>query len=76
MKPADLNELRSSRYMKLKKRSQENNGTQDEKEKSAVVIPMHAMLKNELKIYRGKSKSSRLGVIRKYDELIAMSWKK
>jgi hypothetical protein len=46
------------------------------KEKSGVVIPLHALLKNELKLYRGASKSARLGVLRKYDELIAMARKK
>jgi hypothetical protein len=39
-------------------------------------LPLHAMLINELKLYRGESKSARLGVLRKYDELIAMARKK
>ena len=75
MKNIDFNKWLSSRNKKPKKRSPQNSGTQPEKDKSAVVIPFHAMLKNELKLYRGTSKSNRLGVLRKYDELIAMARK-
>ena len=75
MKYIDFNKLLSSRNKMLKKRSSQNTGTQPEKDKSAVVIPFHAMLKNELKLYRGTSKSTRLGVLRKYDELIARARK-
>ena len=76
MKNIDFNKWLSSRHKKQKKRSPEKTSTQPEKEKSAIVIPFHAMLKNELKQYRGISKSNRLGVLRKYDELIAMARKK
>ena len=75
MKHIDFNKLQNSRNEKLKKRSPQNTGTRSGKEKSAIIIPFHAMLKNELKLYRGKSKSARLGVLRKYDELIAMARK-
>jgi hypothetical protein len=75
MKNIDFNKLLSSRNKKLKKRSPQNTGTRSGEEKSAIIIPFHAMLKNELKLYRGKSKSARLGVLRKYDELIAMARK-
>jgi hypothetical protein len=75
MKNIDFNRLLSSRNKKLKKSGPENSGARAEKEKSAIIIPFHAMLKNELKLYRGKSKSARLGVLRKYDELIAMARK-
>ena len=75
MKNIDFNKLLSIRNKKLKKRSPQNSGSQSDKDKSAVVIPFHAMLKNELKLYRGTSKSTRLGVLRKYDELIAMARK-
>ena len=75
MKNIDFNKLQNSRNEKLKKRSPENSRTRADKEKSATIIPFHAMLKNELKLYRGKSKSARLGVLRKYDELIAMARK-
>lgn len=75
MKNIDFNRLLSRRNKKLKKRSPENTLIQTAKEKSAIIIPFHAMLKNELKLYRGKSKSARLGVLRKYDELIAMARK-
>ena len=50
-------------------------GTHSRSEKAGKVIPFHAMLKNELKLYRGTSKSVRLGVLRKYDELITMAYK-
>lgn len=76
MKNIDFNKLLSRRHKKLKKRSPEKTSTQSEKEKLAIVIPLYAMLKNELKLYRGISKSNRLGVLRKYDELIAMARKK
>ena len=76
MKHIDFNKLQISRNEKLKKRKPENTRTPAGKEKSAVIVPFHAMLKNELKLYRGKSKSARLGVLRKYDELIAMARKK
>lgn len=75
MKNIDFNRLLSRRNKKLKKSGAENNGARTDKEKSATIIPLHAMLKNELKLYRGKSKSARLGVLRKYDELIAMARK-
>jgi hypothetical protein len=76
MKNIDFNKRLSRRQKKLTKRSPPNTWTQIETEKSAVLIPFHAMLKNELKLYRGPSKSSRLGVLRKYDDLIAMARKK
>ena len=76
MKNINFNKLHSSRNKKLKKRSPKNTWTQPERENSAIVIPFHAMLKNELKLYRGASKSVRLGVLRKYDELIAMTRKR
>ena len=75
MKNIVFNKWLSSRNKRLKKRSPANTRIQPENEKSAIVIPFHAMLKNELKIYRGTSKSNRLGVLRKYDELIAMARK-
>jgi hypothetical protein len=75
MKHIDFKTLQNSRNEKLKKRSPQNSGAPAGKEKSAIIIPFHAMLKNELKLYRGKSKSARLGVLRKYDELIAMARK-
>jgi hypothetical protein len=75
MKNIDFNTWLSSRHKKLKKGSPQNASIQSEKEKPASVIPFHAMLKNELKLYRGISKSNRLGVLRKYDELIAMARK-
>ncbi len=76
MKHIDFNKYLSSRNKKLKKRSPESTRIQTEKEPSAIIIPFHAMLKNELKLYRGKSKSARLGVLGKYDELIAMARKR
>ena len=76
MKNIDFNKWLSSRNKKLKKRSPQNARTQPENEKPASVIPFHAMLKNELKLYRGTSTSNRLGVLRKYDEIIAMARKK
>ena len=75
MKNIGFNKRLSSRNKKLTKRSPQNTSNQPENEKSAIVIPFHAMLKNELKLYRGTSKSNRLGVLRKYDELIAMARK-
>jgi hypothetical protein len=75
MKNIDFNKRLISRHKKLKKGSPQNTWTQPENEKSAIVIPFHAMLKNELKLYRGTSTSNRLGVLRKYDELIAMARK-
>jgi hypothetical protein len=76
MKNIDFTKRLNSRNKKLTKRSPQNTLTQPENENSAIVIPFHAMLKNELKFYRGTSTSNRLGVIRKYDELIAMARKK
>ena len=76
MKTIDFNKLLSSRNKELKKGSPENSCNQPEKEESAIVISLHAGLKNELKLYRGTSTSVRLGVLRKYDELIAMARKK
>ncbi len=75
MKIIEFNKLLSTRNDKLKKRSSQNIWVHPVKEKSAIVIPFHAMLKNELILYRGTSKSNRLGVLRKYDELIAMARK-
>jgi hypothetical protein len=75
MKNIDFNKWIRKRNKELKKRSAQNTWTQPENEKSATVIPFHAMLKNELKLYRGTSKSNRLGVLRKYDELIALARK-
>jgi hypothetical protein len=76
MKNIDFNKLQNIRNEKLKKRRLQNSGSRSGEEKPAIIIPFHAMLKNELKLYRGKSKSARLGVLRKYDELIAMARKK
>ena len=75
MKNIDFNKLQKIRNAKLKKRRPQNSGSRSGEEKSAIIIPFHAMLKKELKLYRGKSKSARLGVLRKYDELIAMARK-
>ncbi len=71
MKTIEFNKLQNSRNNKIEKRSSQNIWAQPVMEKSATVIPIHALLKNELKLYRGSSKSNRLGVLRKYDELIA-----
>jgi hypothetical protein len=75
MKNIDFTKWLSRRQKKLTKRSPQKISTQPENQKSAIVISFHAMLKNELKLYRGTSKSNRLGVLRKYDELIAMAQK-
>lgn len=76
MKYIDFHSLQAGHKRKIADGNPENTTTAPGKEKSAVVIPLHSMLKNELKLYRGSSKSIRLGVLRKYDELIAMARKK
>ena len=76
MKPLDFNRFQPGQKKKKAARNPENTTAYDANKKSAIVIPLHAMLKNELKLYRGSSKSVRLGVLRKYDELIAMARKK
>ena len=75
MKIIEFNRLQNSRNNKIEKRSSQNIRVHPVMEKSATLIPIHALLKNELKLYRGSSKSKRLGVLRKYDELIAMARK-
>ena len=76
MKCIDINTLQSRQKKKIKEHIPGNSGTKSEHDRSASVIPFHEMLKNELKLYRGESKSARLGVLRKYDELIAMARQK
>ena len=75
MKIIEFNKLQNRLNNKTEKRSAQNVRVQPVKEKSETVIPLHALLKNELKLYRGSSTSNRLGVLRKYDELIAMARK-
>ena len=70
MKCIDFNKVKASRKKKKNKRMPVENS------KKGVVIQSHAMLKNELKLYRGASTSPRLGVLRKYEELITMARKK
>jgi hypothetical protein len=74
MKYIDFDRLQTRQKIKIKKIAP-NSGIHPTNEKSAHVIPLHAMLKNELKLYRGTSKTARLGVLRKYEELIAMARK-
>lgn len=76
MKCVVFDPLKTDSKKENDKRNSSDAGMHLKKEKSAVIIPLHAMLINELKLYRGESKSARLGVLRKYDELIAMARKK
>ena len=76
MKYIDFNKLKTDPERKKDKRILENPDSQFAEGNLGIVIPFHAMLKNELKLYRGASTSARLGVLRKYDELIAMAQKK
>lgn len=72
----DFNRLQDDQKKKKSKNNPANTKAHTLNKKDESVIPLHAMLKNELKLYRGSSKSDRLGVLRKYDELIAMARKK
>ena len=76
MKCIDLNEVKAKRKKKKNKKIPAGAKTQFEINKKGVVIQSHAMLKNELKLYRRGSTSPRLGVLRKYEELITMARKK
>ena len=75
MKIIDFNRLQAGQKKQIGKKVSSNTGIYPRNEKAGKVIPFHAMLKNELKLYRGSSKSVRLGVLRKYDELITMARK-
>ncbi len=76
MKCIDFNEVKAKRKKKKNKKIPAEAKTQIENNKKGVVIQSHAMLKNELKLYRRASTSPRLGVLRKYEELITMARKK
>jgi hypothetical protein len=76
MKCIDFDKAKANRKKKKNKRMPEKTKAQFENNKKGVVIQSHAMLKNELKLYRGASTSPRLGVLRKYEELITMARKK
>jgi hypothetical protein len=76
MKCIDFNEVKAKRKKKKNKKIPAGAKTQFENNKKGVVIQSHAMLKNELKLYRRASTSPRLGVLRKYEELITMARKK
>lgn len=46
------------------------------KKEGAEVFQLHALLENELKVYCGESLCGRLGVLRKYKDLIAKARRK
>jgi hypothetical protein len=76
MKIIDFNKRQTAQKKKKDESNPEHIKIRAARKNSTIIIPLHAMLKAELKLYRGSSKSVRLGVLRKYDELIAMARKK